>query len=157
MSGTTGVLLGLSDETIELLRELRCLNLDSAKGFEECAKLVSDSTLKSAFEEISHTRRKYAHVLGTQIEWNDETPSSDGSYLAALHRAWIGVKNAWTTDNKSAVLTEAERGEDAIRNAYEKAIGDTVGSPINDELVVQFNSVRTIHDRIRELQDAQQN
>jgi uncharacterized protein (TIGR02284 family) len=52
------------------------------------------------------------------------------------------------------VLTEAERGEDAIKKAYEGIIREVAGSPIADLLMTQFRGVKAAHDHVRDLRDA---
>jgi len=151
MSGQTGLVLGLKEDTLNLLRELRSLNVDSAKGFEECAELVKDNGLKEAFTEIAHARRENAHVLGNQIEWNEGDEPAGGSYLASFHRAWIKVREFCSGENRESLLVEAIRGEDVIREAYEQAIGQTKSSPINGELVAQFSAVDDVCSRIKSL------
>lgn len=151
---TTTATLGLKDKTLEQLRELRQLNVDSAKGFEECAELVKEHGLKQAFSEIAHTRREQAQTLATQIEWNDEAEEEQGSYTAAMHRAWIKVREAFSSDDSYTALAEAERGEDSIKQAYEEALPELKGSPIHDIVAEQYATVKKTHDRVRALRDA---
>ncbi|WP_146396609.1 PA2169 family four-helix-bundle protein [Pseudobythopirellula maris] len=150
---TANAVVGLKDETLSKLRELRRLNVDSAKGFEECAAIVKNPTLKDAFTGIARDRREQAEVLATQIEWNDGPEEEDGSYLAAAHRAWLSVRDACTSDSMGTALEEAERGEDVIKDAYEEALKDVVGTPAHDLIAQQHESVKRIHDKVRDLRD----
>lgn len=153
MSNAT-VVMGLSDKTLKQLRELRQLNVDSAKGFNECAELVDDQRVKSAFTEIAKSRLEKADDLGKQIEWNDEVEAEDGSYLAAFHRTWIKVREACTSDSVETVLIEAEKGEDAIKGAYEDTLKEIGVSPVADLIRTQYADVKCVHDRVRDLRDA---
>ncbi|MEO0530809.1 MAG: PA2169 family four-helix-bundle protein [Planctomycetota bacterium] len=153
MSNATAV-MGLSDTTLAKLRELRQFNVDSAKGFNECADLVSNDRVKSAFTEIAKTRLENADQLATQIEWNGESEAEDGSYLAAFHRVWIKVREACSSDSVETVLIEAERGEDEIKEAYEDALKEACDSPVCDLIKTQYETVKATHDRVRNLRDA---
>lgn len=153
MLATTNIIVGLKAETLDKLRKLRRLNVDSAKGFEECAEMVSDNLIKQAFSKIARSRREHAQVLAAQIEWNDEAESEDGSYLAAMHRSWIKVRDACTSDSLATVLEEAERGEDVIKEAYEDVLAEVVGSPAHGLVAAQYASVKEIHDRVRDLRN----
>jgi len=150
---TESAIIGLKEDTIEKLRELRRLNVDSAKGFKECADLIADAALKSAFESIAQERSGQADSLGHHVEWNEGDEQERGSYAAAVHRAWIKVRDACTSDSTSTVLIEAERGEDVIKEAYEEALEETSGSPIHDTIAEQYACVKKTHDRVRGLRD----
>lgn len=146
-------IVGLKDETLNKLRELRRLNVDSAKGFEDCADLVDNAMLKGVFTGIARIRREQAQILAAQIEWNDESEQETGSYLAAMHRAWIQVREACTSDSMLTVLDEAERGEDVIKEAYEKTLDEMTGSPAYDLVLSQYEQVKKSHDEVRDLRD----
>ncbi|WP_243749147.1 PA2169 family four-helix-bundle protein [Mucilaginibacter agri] len=44
------------------------------------------------------------------------------SVSGTLHRAWIDVKSLFGGDDREGILSEAERGEDAIKKAYNDAL-----------------------------------
>jgi len=44
--------------------------------------------------------------------------------------------------NVHAILSEAERGEDAIKKAYEEVLIETAGSAVNDVLTRQYAIVK---------------
>jgi len=151
---TGSAVVGLSDATLDKLRELRRLNVDSAKGYEEIAELIKKPEIQAAFTAIAVERAEQAAALATQITWNEGAEPESGSYLAALHRAWIKVRDACTTDSLATVLSEAERGEDAIKQAYEEALTETAGSPIHDVIKTQYAAVKKTHDAVRDFRDA---
>ena len=57
-------------------------------------------------------------------------------------------------DNAHAVLSEAERGEDAIKARYEDVLKENPGNPVSDVLHRQYASVKAMHDRVRDMRDA---
>lgn len=153
--GSTAV-VGLDESTLDKLRELRRLNVDSAKGFDECAQIVKDEGLKRVFTEYARQRANQANALATHIEWNEGVEEERGSYAAAMHRAWIKVIDALTADSAEAALVEAERGEDVIKQAYEEALEEVKDSPIHELVVVQYDAVKKSHDAIRNARDLKQ-
>lgn len=154
MSVHNDAIVGLSDTTLTKLRELRRLCVDSSKGFEECAELTKSAGLKSLFLALADERRGMDAELERQIDWNGAHEEEDGSYLAAMHRAWIKVRDAMSAeDDDGCILSEAERGEDAIKQAYEEALEETMGSPIHSLLASQYLQVKDAHDRVRDLRD----
>jgi uncharacterized protein (TIGR02284 family) len=155
MSVQNSAIVGLSEATLTKLRELRRLCVDSSKGFEECAELATSAGLKSLFLAIADERRGMDAELERQIEWNDQHEEEHGSYLAAMHRAWIKVRDSMSGSHDDRyILNEAERGEDAIKEAYEDALKETMGSPIHSLLSSQYLQVKDAHDRVRDLRDA---
>lgn len=144
---------GLSDDTLDKLRELRRLNVDSAKGFQESAELVKDHGIKQAFLEFAEQREQQAEELAKHVAWNDGAEEERGSYAAAMHRTWLNVREACSSDTVQTALIEAERGEDAIKEAYEKALEEVKDAPIHDLIASQYDQVKTVHDRVRDLRE----
>ncbi len=77
------------------------------------------------------------------------------STAGALHRTWINLKSAISSQDDHAILAECERGEDSAVNEYKKAMNE-VDLPSNIRTVVnrQYSEVQAAHDRVRDLRDA---
>jgi hypothetical protein len=89
------------------------------------------------------------------MAWNGEEAVEDGSFLAAFHRAWISLRELLSGGSSYAILSEAERGEDAIKKAYEDVLIATAGNAVNDVLTRQYATVKAGHDRVREMRNSQ--
>jgi uncharacterized protein (TIGR02284 family) len=76
------------------------------------------------------------------------------STAGALHRGWINIKSVITGKDDSAILNEAERGEDIAKKAYKDALEENL--PANVQTVVQRQSteVNAGHDKVRDLRDS---
>ena len=146
--------LSLDDETISQLQELIQVNLDSAKGFREAADLIDDGLLQGKLLEIANSRDEQARMLQEYVSVNHEKPQREGSYSAALHRAWMNARAKFSSNDTYAVLAEAERGEDSIKAAYEDALKKHPGTAMNDVLLDQYEHVKIDYDVIRDLRDA---
>ena len=72
-----------------------------------------------------------------------------------MHRGWINLKAALSTNEPQSVLEEAERGEDAAVAAYRKAL-DTreLDSATRELLASQATEVKAAHDHVRNLRDS---
>jgi uncharacterized protein (TIGR02284 family) len=128
---------------------------DGQKGFKEAADAVNDPQLKSLFTEYSQQRARFATELQTEVRSIGEPePETGGSAAGAMHRGWINLKSAITSNDESAVLTECERGEDAAVEAFEKAMRNDLPSPVRDVVSRQFSEIKSAHDRIKNLRDA---
>lgn len=144
----------LSDETIRHLQRLAQVNIDSAEGFRHVADDLNDKVLAADFRVWAVDRTRQADELSKFIEINQEEAPDDRSWMAALHQAWMDMRSAVSSGDTHAVLAEAERGEDLIKERYEEALKQTAGSAVNDVLQRQYAAVKAIHDRVRDLRDA---
>ncbi|HEY1065265.1 MAG TPA: PA2169 family four-helix-bundle protein, partial [Pirellulales bacterium] len=91
------------------------------------------------------------------VNFNGEEPTDDGSFKATVHRAWLDVRAALNGGDAGVILSEAERGEDAIKELYEEVLKETSGSAVNDVLTRQYAKVEAGHDKVRDLRDAYAN
>lgn len=147
----------LSPQVLTELQELIQVNIDSRDGYRHAAKATSDLNLQSAFEEIARNRDNMAEELASYVAWSGEMPVREGSFLEAIRETWLSIREALSADNRHTILQDAERAEDAIRYAYEKALENTLGSDVNSVLLRQYSDVEMWHSRIRDLRDAYSN
>ena len=132
---------------------------DGQEGFRQASEAVKDSQLKTLFNEYSLQRAKFAGELqNAAINLGEAKPENTSSTAGAMHRAWINLKSAITTQDDHAILAECERGEDSAVAEYKKAMEEEeLSSPIRDTISRQYTDVKSAHDRIRELRDAAKN
>jgi uncharacterized protein (TIGR02284 family) len=143
----------LSDATTTKLEELLRANIDSEKGLREAAELVDDAGLAGLFRQIAGERAVQARELQSFVAVNEGDSYQEGSYAAAVHRTWMQIREALSMNNTVSILSEAEFGEDQIKSAYEDALKETAGSPVNDVLQRHYFQVKTVHDQVRDLRD----
>jgi uncharacterized protein (TIGR02284 family) len=144
----------LSEETIEKLQTLIRYNIDAHDGFQKCAEEIKSPHLASLFRDLAHERSAMATELQEYVEWNNEDAEDEGSLSAAVHRTWINIRSNLSGHDAHAILAEAERGEDYIKEAYEDVLTDIPGSALNDVLQHQYARVKSAHDRIRDLRNS---
>ena len=143
----------LSQKTVEALQDLIQVNIDSSKGFREIAEIVDDTSLEQLFRGMADVREQNQQELQEFVKLNNEEPRGEGSYAAALHRVWVNLRSKLSGGDKHVILSEAEKGEDYIKQAYESCLVETSGSAMNDVLMQQYAHVKEGHDQIRELRD----
>lgn len=144
----------MSDEMITLLQRLVEINIDSAQGFKAASDATKDTDLYALFHECSAVRGKFASELRKFVRLNAQEPDKTGSIAGTLHRWWLDIRANLSTNERFAILAEAERGEDAIKHLYEDVLKKAAGSPVHDVLTLQYKEVKRIHDTIRDLRDA---
>lgn len=142
-------------EAISTLNSLIETLKDGQEGFRQAAEAVKDSELKSLFNELSLQRSKFAGELQNQvIQLGDSDPEKTSSTAGAMHRAWINIKSAISSQDDHAILAECERGEDSAVAEYKKAMEAELSSPVRDLISTQYTDVKAGHDRVKALRDA---
>ena len=149
---------GLPQKSIDWLQQLIQVNIDSRDGFREAAKNLDNknSSLGSTFQRMSDERASQANELQALVAQNAEKPQQSGSVSAAAHRTWMDIKTA-LGGGEQAVLDEAERGEDYIKDKYQSAIKDLASCRCVQTLEKHISAVKTAHDKVRDLRDAHRN
>ncbi|OKS89299.1 PA2169 family four-helix-bundle protein [Mucilaginibacter polytrichastri] len=147
------------EKTVEVLNDLIEINNDRIEGFERALADMSDkdADLKSLFQEYAQQSRKNTQELTATVARYDNDVQTGSSVSGAIHRAWIDVKAIFTGKDRAGILAECERGEDAIKKAYQSALTD---GDLSGELSVlvtrQAQEQKLAHDRIKALRDSAQ-
>jgi uncharacterized protein (TIGR02284 family) len=140
-----------------VLNDLIEINNDRIAGFEKALADIRDENvdLKALFQEYATQSRKFSQELTALVAAADGEPETDNSFAGTLHRAWIDIKSLFGGSDRKSILAEAERGEDAIKKAYETSL--TEGKLSGEALTLvseQAGSIRSAHDKIKALRDA---
>jgi uncharacterized protein (TIGR02284 family) len=148
--------MSLQKETITTINGLIETLKDGQEGFRQAAEGVKDAQLKSLFNEFSMQRSRFAGELQSQaIGLGESEPENTSSTAGAMHRAWINLKSALTSQDDHAILAECERGEDSAVAEYKKAMEDEeLTGPVRDIVSRQYTEVKAAHDRVKALRDA---
>lgn len=143
-----------NDKSIEVLENLieRCR--DGQRGFKEAAEHVKDPSIKSFFNEQSIQRAQFATELEGELSRLGKAKTDRGSTVeAAIHRGWMDLKASITKGDK-AILSEAERGEDVAKKAYQEALNENLPSNLMSVLRSQAQSVFSAHDYVKSMRDS---
>jgi len=144
-----------NENSISTLNDLVEICKDGQQGFQTAAKDAKDADLAQTFNHYAAQRTQYMTELQRQIRNLGGDPDRHGTVSGTLHRGWINLKAALTSDEPHAVLVECERGEDAAVKSYREALAKTDLDPETRSLIQrQYESVIAAHDRIRNLRDS---
>ncbi|MEO6565929.1 MAG: PA2169 family four-helix-bundle protein [Casimicrobiaceae bacterium] len=144
----------MADKITSILNGLIETSKDGEKGFRSAAEHTKSTELKGVFLKRAEDCAKGAAELQRIVTNRGEEPEQGGSIAGALHRGWINLKTAVTSDDELAILEECERGEDVAKAAYRDAL-DKGNLPAEIRTVVQRQNegVQKNHDQIRDLRD----
>jgi uncharacterized protein (TIGR02284 family) len=139
---------------ISVLHDLVEICKDGENGYRTAAEGVENDELRDLFNLFSRQRKELISELKKHIRRLGDEPEEKGSVLGALHRGWINIKSAVTSQDEVAIISECERGEDVAIETYEKALEINLPTDIRGLVQSQHAKIKETHDRIRELEEA---
>ena len=143
-----------NDQVISKLNHVLGTLLDGEKGYREAADEAENSQYKTMFNELAQQRGHFASEVSSEIRRLGGEPRDHTSAGAALHRAWLNVRDAISGKGDEAVIAEAERGEDVAVDNYQDVMDEDLPSDVKTMLSQQYQEVKAAHDRIRDLKHA---
>ncbi len=128
------------------LDDLITTTLDSANGYERSAQDALDGRFATFFADMARERQAVVAALQAHSQSLGGSPTEQGSVAAAIHRRWEDLRTALGGGDK-AVMQEVERGEDYLKEEYDRALKDTNISEATRAVIAQaYESVRRGHD-----------
>lgn len=107
-----------TEEMSKNLNQLLTKNYDAEAGYKKAAEISENPQLKRFFENQAQKRYDFGHELKSEIKNFGETPDKGTSFTADAHRAWMGMKTAFTSKDEETILNEVKRGEKATIDEY---------------------------------------
>lgn len=144
-----------NEKNLSVLNDLIETCKDGEQGYSRAAKEAKDPELARVFTQYASQRSHYVGELRQQVLTLGGDPDKHGSVSGSLHRGWINLKSALSSNEAHAVLAECERGEDAAVAAYRNALAEAeLSMEIRAVLQRQAAGVKEAHDRIKQLRDS---
>ena len=141
-----------NDDIITCLNDLIETCKDGQQGFVEAAEAVKDVELRTLFNVYSQQRARFAGELQNEVLRHGGDPAKSGHVSAKLHRGWMNLKSAITSNSDASIIAECERGEDSAVANYEDALKKHLPSDLEALVLHQFREVQDAHKCIREME-----
>lgn len=126
---------------------------DGENGYRDAAEHITDSPLRSYFQEQSLERARFAAELATELErlgkWEQ---THQGTLAGNVERTWFDMKRMLGGDD-AAILQEVEAGEDRAKKTYEEALKEPLPPELQGKVRSQAQAVFAAHDHARNLRD----
>ena len=138
--------------TNELIETLQ----DGEEGFAKLADKLDDSDspeLVSSMRGLSQQRADFRVELEELAEGYGDDIEASGSTAAAIHRGWIGLKDALTGSSPKGVLHAAETGEEHAVSEYDKALQADISEGLRAVVVRQREEVVAARDQVKAMAD----
>ena len=148
--------MATTENATGILNDLIEINNDRVAGFEKAIADIKDENidLKELFQGYAAQSRKNGQELAALVG-SAEDVETGNSVSGTLHRAWIDVKSIFGGSDRASILSEAERGEDAIKKAYQDALSSgELPTEAVSTVTNQANEIQAAHDQIKALRDA---
>jgi uncharacterized protein (TIGR02284 family) len=109
------------------LKEILALVNDGKEGYKSSADATQSSELKALFLQYEGERIVYAAELKEHIAVHgSDADNEDGGILGGVHRTWLTIKQALSSNKDSAILGAIVTGERAAIAKYDEYIADYV-------------------------------
>jgi uncharacterized protein (TIGR02284 family) len=144
---TTSSIASVLNELIETCK-------DGQQGFQHAAENVKNARLQQLFQRLALQRGKFATQLQNLVRSLGEKEETSSSVAGVIHRGWIDLRSAVSTNDEKAILAECERGEDSAVAEYRSALEADLPIDIRSLVVGQSAAVKSSHDEIKALRDS---
>ncbi|WP_088340351.1 ferritin-like domain-containing protein [Robiginitalea sediminis] len=114
-----------SEKISNQLNDLLTKTIDAEKGFSVASEKVDAPEVKAFLRDKVKQRNAFGHELKSEIREFGKLPEKDGSLKGDLHRSWMKLSGALSTNQTERILEEVERGEKASLENYNEILTNT--------------------------------
>jgi uncharacterized protein (TIGR02284 family) len=147
-----------NSEITEVLNDLILINNDRVAGYEKAYNETNEieTDLRAMFHKLANESRYNVTDLKGEVTKLGGEPENGTMVSGKLYRIWMDIRSVFSSDNRRAVLENAETGENAAKKAYEEALKeDDLPADIRQLLLSQQSAILTAHDYIKRERDRQ--
>lgn len=129
---------------------------DGVTGYKNAAENSNSVSLKNFFHAKSNQRDRFASELKSEIRrMGGEVKDTDGSAMGTMHRTWMDIKSAFSTNVEETVLDACENGEESIIEDYDHVLNaHTLNANTRNVLQSQRNEIARTKRTIESLEEA---
>lgn len=147
----------ITKKTTEAVSDLIIINNDRYEGYQKAMEQTNDSDLKTLFSQYSEQSKSFSAELQPLIPSSGNAPKRDETRISGkFYRAWMDIKNALSANDRKAVLSSCEYGEDVAKKAYVDALKDRELMPedVTELIQNQYYDIIEAHNTVRSLRDS---
>lgn len=143
-----------NDDIVDILNDLIETSKDGEYGFRSGAEVLKATDARLLFQQRADVCRQSAAELQVLVRQRGGKAEDSGSAGAAMHRGWVAVKGTLAGYSDTAILEEAERGEDSAIETYRKALANTnLPSDVRALIERHHEGAMRTHAQVRVLRD----
>lgn len=146
----------MNNPTVSTLNDLLQITNDRIEGFNKVEDKVWEKypNLKADYNNMVDQSQKMRLELKSLISERNGDADDSTTVAGGLHRTWIDVKNAFSSDNAESTLENVTFGENAAIEAYEKALDSGDLCPESSRVVQdQLHSLKASYEKFKNLEN----
>ncbi len=144
-----------TDKEVEVIKDLIIINNDRYEGYNTAAKEAQglEPDLKSLFGRFSNQSNQFKSELQRFIS-PEESPDGETLTSGKVYRAWMDVRVALSTNDRKAILSSCEYGEDVALSAYRSALEEEeISEEIRIAIRKQKAEIQEAHNTVKAMRD----
>ena len=141
----TSDIMKYSEKISNRLNQLLEKTYDAEKGFKTTAEKVDNSSAKEFLNNKAQQRYNFGHELKSEIMQYGQLPDKGGSIKGNVHRTWMNLKTAFSSNTLETIMEEVKRGEEASLEEYNDILNDnemTLPPSTENLLIKQRNAIQ---------------
>jgi uncharacterized protein (TIGR02284 family) len=140
----------------DALKDLSTVCRDGQEGYRGAAAATTDAELKAMFDAMARQREQEADALDQLIrDQGGQVGARSGSFRGYIHRLFVSMRAAITSNNRAAVLAEVVRGESYAEAAFDRVKRLDLLGHARDVVQRLHDSVKQSRDKVRGLVEAE--
>lgn len=146
----------METKKIDAINSLIIINNDRSEGYKKAAEEAKDSELKSLFTKFSQQSQAFSTELRKFVPDSKEPEHDETKTTGKLFRLWMDIKAAVTSNDRKAILSSCEFGEDAAKNEYKSILekSEEIPSDALSVITKQNAEILKSHDQIKAMRNA---
>lgn len=143
------------EKTVEVIKDLVIINNDRYEGYKTASKEAIDSEvdLRQIFDRYSNQSNQFNTELKRFIPAN-EFPEGETLTTGKIYRAWMDLRAALSTNDRKAILSSCEYGEDVALSAYKSALNENdISEEIRITIRKQKDEIQEAHNTVKAMRD----
>lgn len=146
----------MKTEEATAINSLIIINNDRYEGYKTAADETKDADLKAMFTSFSTQSKGFGAELKKFVDHDEEPGKDETTNSGKLFRVWMDLKSAVSGNDRKAILSSCEFGEDAAKKTYEDVLKDTSHLPAEtlDTIKRQQTEIKQAHDKVKALRDS---
>src|SRR5690606_9126367 len=141
-----------NQKAVDALNEIVEINNDRVEGYETASKETDSADLKALFADLMRTSLDNLTELRAEVS-RLGGKSEEGTRVGGkIFRAWMEVKAALTGNDRGAILSSCEFGEDKALETYKHVLENHTNVLTSEQLQMvreQQLNLRKDHDHVR--------
>jgi len=141
-----------NERVVKVLNSLIETTLDSANGYKDAADAADNPQFKSMFSDRAQRRMELTRRLQDEVRSFGGEPEREQSLAGKAHNKFAELRGKLMGGSDKAVIDEVERGEDAIKAKFERALDDPdLTSQARQLVSTAYGEIKAEHDDISRL------